>query len=185
MLLQRLVSCLFILLLINPNLYRITALTIAKSSVCTQSFRISGGKLKRNNHVLPLHLWLIKHDKTKKARMTVVDFLVTFQIVDYWLVWILKRHFERYILYYSVGISQVGIAVHGWKIVMAWTWQLQNKFKVSDKSEEKHVPQWCKLTINRLQLSISSLGNHSFKRSDLYISRFPQKLLLASDSNPS
>ena len=46
--------------------------------------------------------------------MPVVDFLVTFQIVDYWLVWILKRHFERYVI--LLGFLKLELQLMDWEL---------------------------------------------------------------------
>ena len=133
-------------------------------SVCPNLWR----KAQTLNRVLPLHLWLRK-PKKHTWHMPVVDFLVTFQIVDYWLVWILKRHFERYVI--LLGFLKLELQLMDWEL---YGLDLTAAKQVQSKGQ-KWGKTWCKLTINRLQLSISSQANHSFQRSDLYISRFPQK----------
>ena len=145
-------------------------------SVCPNLWQ----KAQTFNRVLPLHLWLMK---TKKTHMTHACCWFSRHLPNCGPLTSLNTETTLWKIY-SVGISQVGIAVMDGKLYGLDLTAAKQVFKVRDKNEEKHVPQWCKLTINRLQLSISSQANHSFKRSDLYISRFPQKLLMASNSNP-
>lgn len=172
MLLQRLVSCWLILLLIIPNLYVSLFLQLLKVQ-----FALSlSESLAESSNVEPCFASTLVIEETKKAHMTHACCWFSRHLPNCGLLTSLNIETTLWKICNSVGISQVGIAAHGLRIVWPGPNSCEtSSFKVRDKNEEKHVPQWCKLTINRLQLSISSQANHSFQRSDLYISRFPQK----------